>query len=64
MLSLIIKLLLRVELELHKDSHQRTLTKGGNINCTADLLLDWFGFGQTSKAVANSTKQSSRDQRK
>ena len=55
---------MRVELELHKDSHQRTLTKGGNINCTADLLLDWFGFGQTSKAVANSTKQSSRDQRK
>ena len=25
-------------------------------HCTADLLLDWFGFDQTSKAVANSTR--------
>ena len=24
--------------------------------CTADLLIDWFGFEQTSKAVVNSTK--------
>ena len=28
----------------------------GKFHCTADLLFDWFGFDQTSKAVANSTK--------
>ena len=25
-------------------------------HCTADLLFDWFGFDQSSKADANSTK--------
>ena len=28
----------------------------GKYHCTADLLFDWFGYGQTSKADANSTK--------
>ena len=23
----------------------------GKYQCTADLMLDWFGFGQTSKSV-------------
>jgi len=27
----------------------------GNYNCTANLVFDWFGFDQTSKADANST---------
>ena len=31
----------------------------GKYHCTADLLFDWLGFGQTSKSVYsfNSTKQ-------
>ena len=28
----------------------------GKYHSTADLLFDWFGFDQTSKADANSTK--------
>ena len=35
---------------------QRTLTKVGKYHCTADLLFDLFGFDQTSKVDANSTK--------
>ena len=30
------------------NTHQR-----GKYQCTADLLFDWFGFDQTSKAIAN-----------
>ena len=34
------------------------LLRNGKYHCTADLLLDWFGFGQTSKSVYsfNTTK--------
>ena len=28
---------------------------GGKYGCRADLLFDWFGFDQKSKADANST---------
>ena len=31
------------------------LVRGGKYYCTTDLLLDWFGFDQTSTPVANST---------
>ena len=34
---------------------QRTITIGGSIIDTADLLFDWFGFDQTSKTVVHST---------
>ena len=36
----------------------------GKYHCTADLLLDWFGFEQTSKSVDsfNTTKQLSPNQ--
>ena len=29
------------------------LFRKGKLNSTADLLFDWFGFGQTSKSVVN-----------
>ena len=29
------------------------LFRKGKLNSTADLLIDWFGFGQTSKSVVN-----------
>ena len=30
----------------------------GNYHCMADLLFDWFGLDQTSKAVSIQHKQS------
>ena len=36
--------------------HTENTHHRGKYHRTADLLLDWFGFDQTSKAVANSTK--------
>ena len=32
---------------------------GGNYQCMADLLFDWFGFDQTSKTVLIHHKHSS-----
>ena len=43
-----------------KDWPENThLLRKGKYHCTADLLLDWFGFGQTSKSVdsLNPTKK-------
>ena len=36
--------------------NQRTLTHGGMYGWMAELLLDWFGFDQTSKALVHATK--------
>ena len=41
-----------------KSENTQLLCKG-KYHCSADLLLDWFGFGLTSKSVEsfNATKQ-------
>ena len=36
----------------------------GKCHCTTDLLFDWFGFDQTSKADANSTSVKQLNQNK
>ena len=36
--------------------NQRTLTHGGMYGWMAELLLDWFGFDQTSKTLVHATK--------
>ena len=41
----------RMDEPLPENTHQR-----GKYHCTADFLIDWFGFDQTSKAFATSTK--------
>ena len=43
----------RMDEPLPENTHQR-----GKYHCTADFLIDWFGFDQTNKAVAYLFNQS------